>query len=183
MRRCIPPENVSTRSLARSARPTRVENLSHPRLQRGPAQTVEMSLMPEVLVGGQLWINALRLKHDADLSSQVGGILRGIAAHDQGAAGGGNHQSRENSEQSSLSAAIGSEQSEQFRRPHVEGNSVQRSAIFVAVNQILYGNDGRGRRAPPPDRHRRVQRLLRPKETPRTATSLRHHGQNYAAEQ
>ena len=80
MRRCMPPEKVSTRSLARSASPTRVENFVYPRFQGRSTQPIEMALMPEVLISGQLGIDALRLEHDSNLAAKAGGILRGIAS-------------------------------------------------------------------------------------------------------
>ena len=79
-----------------------------------------MALMPEVLIRGQLGVDTLRLEHDADLAAKAGGILRGIAAHDQGAAAGRNHQRRKDAEESRFAAAVGAEQAEQFRGPHVE---------------------------------------------------------------
>src|SRR5579859_3224946 len=61
-------------------------------LQRGSAQSVKMPLMPEVLVGGKLRVDTLCLEYHADLTPQGGGILRGIIAHHEGAAGGRDHQ-------------------------------------------------------------------------------------------
>ena len=55
-----------------------VENFSDPLFQRRSSQPVKMSLMPQILVCGQLGIDALRLKHDADLATQTGRILRRI---------------------------------------------------------------------------------------------------------
>ena len=103
-----------------------------------------MSLVPQVLVRGQLRINALGLKHDADLTSQAGRVLRRIASHHQGAAAGRNHQGGENSEQRGLAAAVRAKQAKQFRRAHVERNSIQRRAVLVAMDNVLYGNDRRG---------------------------------------
>ena len=41
-----------------------------------------MSLMPEVLVRGEFGVDALRLKHDADLAAHGWRHLCRIAAHD-----------------------------------------------------------------------------------------------------
>ncbi len=57
-------------------------------------------------------IDTLGLEHDADLAAEGGRILGGIAAHDQGAAGGRNHQRRKNAEERRLAAAVGTEQTE-----------------------------------------------------------------------
>src|SRR4051812_34943219 len=105
-----------------------------------------MSLMPEVLVRREFGIDALRLEYDADLPANRGWIMGGVPAHDQGVAGGRNHQSRQDAEQRGLAAAVGAEQPEQFRGANVERNAIKRGAVFVSVNQILYGNDGGGGR-------------------------------------
>ena len=68
--------------------------------------------------------------------------MRRIATHHEGPAGCGTHERRKNAKQRGLAAAVGAKQSEQFRRPHIEGDSVERRAIFIAVNEVLYGNDG-----------------------------------------
>ena len=44
-----------------------------------------MSLMPEILVGGEFEVDALRLKDHADLAAQARRFLRRIAAHNGGA--------------------------------------------------------------------------------------------------
>ena len=116
------------------------------RLQGRSTQPIEMALMPEILIRSQLGIDALRLEHDSDLAAKACGILRGIEAHDQGAAAGRNHQCRKNAEERSFSAAVGAQQAEQFGRPYVEAHAVQSCAALVSVNEILNRNDGRGGR-------------------------------------
>src|SRR5579864_4432988 len=112
--------------------------------KRCSAQAVEVSLMPEVLVRGQLWVDALRLKYHANLATETGGILCRIASHDHGATCGRDHERRKNPEERSFAAAVRAEQTEQLCRADVEGNAIQRRSILVAMNQILHGNDGRG---------------------------------------
>src|SRR6202163_129742 len=103
-----------------------------------------MALMPQVFVGRQFGVDTLRLKNHADLTAQTGGIVGSVASHDHGAAGSGNHQCRENSEESGFAAAIRAEKTEQLRRAHVEGNAVERGAVLVTMDEILHGNYGRG---------------------------------------
>ncbi len=122
--------------------------------------------MPQILIGRQLGIDALRLKNHADLAAQTRGILAASHPMTMARPAVGNHQCRENSEQSGFAAAIRTEQSKQLRRAHVEGNAIQRGAVLITMDQILNGNYGRGGCARVPDRHRRVQRLLRPKNYP-----------------
>src|SRR5579884_2175522 len=61
-------------------------------LERRTFEAVQMALMPEILIGSELGIDALRLEHHSDLAAKSCGILGGIAAHDQSPAGGRNHQ-------------------------------------------------------------------------------------------
>ena len=65
-----------------------------------------MSLMPEIFVGGQFRVDTLRLEHDADLATDCGRVLGGIAAHDHGVAGGWNHQRRKDAEESGFTTAV-----------------------------------------------------------------------------
>src|SRR5271167_2156751 len=102
-----------------------------------------MSLMPQVFVGGQLLVHALLLKDHADSASQIRCIRGCIAPHDDRAAGGWNHQGRENPEERGLAATVGAEQSKQLGWTHIESHSIQGGPILVAMDQILYGNNRR----------------------------------------
>ena len=96
------------------------EDFMNALLQRGPAQSVKMSLMPKILVGGELQINALRLKDHADLPPQARRFLRRIVAHDRSAARAWKHQGGENPEERGLAAAVGTEQAEQLSLAHIK---------------------------------------------------------------
>src|SRR5580700_10101914 len=124
------------------------ENFLNTARQGRAVQTIEMSLMPEILVGGELEVDALGLKDHADLAAYAGRLLRGIATHDGGAAGGGEHQGGKNPEERGLAAAIRTKQAKQFGRTHGERNAVESSAVLVAMEHVLNGNyrrDGRRR--------------------------------------
>ena len=146
MRRCMPPEKVSTRSLARSEQSNARENLVDARLQLRAAQTVKMSLMPEILASGQLGVDALRLEHDADAAAQRSGFADGVKAGDHRRARRGHHERGKNAEERRFAAAVGAEQAKEFCWTNVERNAVERGAVLVAVNQIANLNDGRARR-------------------------------------
>jgi hypothetical protein len=122
-----------------------------------------MSLMPKILVGRELEVDALRLKDHADLPPHARRLLRRVAAHDGGAAGGRNHQRGKNPEERGLAAAIRTEQAEQLRRTHVERNSVQSGAVLIAMHQVLYGNDGAAEAGVTSGRRRRMQKLSMPR--------------------
>ena len=117
----------------------------HALFQSRAAQSIEMSLMPEILIGGQFRIDALGLENDADLAAKAGGILRRVAAHNESAPAGGNHQRGKNAEERRLTAAVWTEQSEQFCGTNIEGNAIQSRAGLVFVDEVLNGNDWRHR--------------------------------------
>src|ERR1035437_7625260 len=116
-------------------------------LEFGAAQPVEMSLMPEIFIGGELGVDALGLEDDADVAAQGAGLANGVQAGDHGAAGSRNHERGKNSEQSGLAAAVRTEKTEEFGGANVERDAVERDAILVAMHEIANGNsnDGLGR--------------------------------------
>src|SRR5580698_4190580 len=87
-----------------------IQNLRYALFERRSAQAVEMSLVPQVFVCRQLRVDALLLKHHADLPAQTGGVLRGITSHHHRAARGWEHQSREDTKKSSFAASVRAEQ-------------------------------------------------------------------------
>jgi len=101
--------------------------------------------MPEVFVGGQLGIDALGLEHHADLATEVRGVLCSVTTHDEGAASGGDHQCGKDAEERGLAAAIGTEEPEEFGGADIKGDAVERGAVFVAMDEVLYGDNGFGR--------------------------------------
>src|SRR5882672_12687346 len=118
------------------------ENFLDALFQRCAAKAVQMTLMPEIFVGGELQIDALCLKYDADLPPQGRGFLRRVAAHDSGAACCRQHQGRKNPEERGLAAAVRAQQAEQLRGAHVERNAVESGPVPVAMYQVLNGNNG-----------------------------------------
>ena len=103
-------------------------------------QSVKVTLMPQVLISGELQIDALGLKYHSNLAANSVGIFGRIVAHNDGASAGRQHQCRKNSKKGGFSAAIRSQQSEEFGWPHIEGDTVQRHAVVVTMNYFLYGN-------------------------------------------
>ncbi len=93
-----------------------------------------MALMPQIFPRRELWIDALRLKDHANAAAQGPGFADGVEAGDGGPPGGRHHERREYAEEGRLAAAIGSKQSEQFGRLHVERDTIQSGAVRVAVN-------------------------------------------------
>src|SRR5437762_3455081 len=105
--------------------------------QRNAAQSVEMSLVTQVLSGSQFNVDALRLEYNANLSAQAAWIGGGVMAHDDGVSFGRQHQRGENTEQCGFAASIWTEQSKQLSLPYTERNTVQRHALVVAVTELV----------------------------------------------
>ena len=110
------------------------------RPQAGAVEPIQVSLVTQVLVGGELTIDALGLKDNTNLASQAVRVLGSVASHDEGMTGGGQHQGRKNPEERSFATTIWTEQPEEFRRSDLERNTIQSGTAFVAVNDILNGN-------------------------------------------
>src|ERR1700739_504195 len=98
------------------------QNLFHALLQWLSAQTVEVPLMPEVLVGCEFGINALRLEDYADMTPERARLSNRIQTDDRRGARTRHDQGRKDSEKGRLAAAIGAEQPEQLRRTNVKRN-------------------------------------------------------------
>src|SRR5580692_10691250 len=106
-------------------------------------QAVEMSLMPEVLGCSEFYIDALRLEDHTDLAAQTVGVAGNIESHNLSAPANRDHQSREYAKQRGLSAAVRSQQPEEFRATHIEGNTIQSGSIAIPMHNIAHGNDRR----------------------------------------
>src|ERR1019366_3882070 len=119
------------------------ENLPDALRQIRTVQSVEMSLMPEVLASGKFQVDAWGLKDDADAAAQGSRLANGVEASNSGIAGGRNHERGKNAEKRGLAAAVGTEQAEEFGGANVEGHSIERGAVGIAVNDVAHLNDGR----------------------------------------
>src|SRR5579872_407356 len=113
------------------------------RLQRCSMQAIKMSLMPKVLSGGQLHVDALRLENHANLSSQIIRVTSDIKTHNRSVPAYRNHQRGEDAKQRGLTAAVGSKQSEKFGVTNVEGCAVESCAVAITMHDILHRDDGR----------------------------------------
>jgi len=101
-----------------------------------------MPLMPKILIGSELGVDTLCLKHHADAPAQGSGLAHGIEAGDGRAPGSRHHERRENAKQCRLAAAIWPEQSEEFGGANVERNPLERGAVLVTMHQVAHANDG-----------------------------------------
>lgn len=117
------------------------EDLLDSSFEFGAAEAVEMSLMPEVLVGGEFGIDALRLKDDTDVAAQGSGLANGVDADDGGAARGWDHECGKDPKQSGLTAAVRAEESEEFGGANVKRDALERGAILIAMDDVSDGND------------------------------------------
>src|SRR5579862_6030338 len=85
------------------------ENFFHAPFQRRSAQPVKMALMPKILVGCELRVDALRLEYNANLAAEARGLQCRIATHDDGTAAGRDHQGGKDAEKRGLPAAVWTE--------------------------------------------------------------------------
>lgn len=100
--------------------------------------------MPEIFVGGELGVDALGLENDADVAAKRSGLANRVEASDHGAAGSRNHERGKNAEESGFTAAVRTEETEEFGGANVERDAVERDAVLIAMHEVVNGNDGLG---------------------------------------
>ena len=100
-----------------------------------------MALMPEIFIGRELGVDALRLENDANVTAKRARLADGVESGDGRAAGSRDHQCGEDAEESGLAAAVGAKQSEEFGGANVERDAVEGGAILITVHQIADGDD------------------------------------------
>ena len=79
-----------------------------------------MPLVPQIFVGSQFQVDALRLEDHADFASQFARLFRRVKSLDHSPAATRYHQSRKNAEHRGLAAAIRSEKPKQFGVTYLE---------------------------------------------------------------
>src|SRR5205823_14333853 len=94
--------------------------------------------MAQVLGSGELHVNALGLKYDANFSPQLTRVAGGIVSQDERASTDRHHERGKNSEHRGLAAAVRPQQSKKFGWPHVERYPFQCGAIVVAVHELAH---------------------------------------------
>ena len=70
----MPPEKVSSFLLGAIQQPDPAQHFRDARFQRRAAQSVKMSLVPQIFGGGQLHVNTLGLEDYANLAAQLGWV-------------------------------------------------------------------------------------------------------------
>ncbi len=97
------------------------------------AESVEMSLMLEVFLDGELAIEAGALKRHTDVLPDRVRLAGNIQPQECDRAGLQRQRRAEQAEQRGLAAAIGPQQSKDLPRRHLERDSRQRAALSIAV--------------------------------------------------
>ena len=118
-----------------------LQDFHDPGFESWAAQSVEVSLVPKVLVCGEFWVVALRLEYDADMTPESGWVSGGVKSLDNRAPARRQHECRENSEQGCFSAAIRAEKPKKLSIPDLEGDAVQGSAILITMDKVLDADD------------------------------------------
>src|SRR3954468_12571733 len=104
-------------------------------LEACPAQSVEMTLMHQVLCRRELYVDALCLRDYPNSAPHLVGLSHGIEAGDACASAGWNHQRVENAKECRLATAIWAEQTEDLCRTNIKRDSIERRAISVLMSQ------------------------------------------------
>ena len=105
-----------------------------------------MSLPAQVLLDGELLVQALRLEHDADLAPHRIWLAGDIVPGDRGFARRRRHHGGKDPEDRRLAAAVGPEQSEDLALARLEADPGQRDPLAVAMSQIFgFDNHSLGR--------------------------------------
>src|SRR5262249_51187533 len=101
-----------------------------------------MALVGEVFAHGQFLVEAWRLENDPESAADRARVARESQAENVGAASGWPDKGRKNPEEGGLSAAVRSEQAEDFARVNPEGDLVKRDAISIAMGEPIGGECG-----------------------------------------
>jgi hypothetical protein len=99
-------------------------------------ESVEGSAAAEVFQNGQLAVETRRLEDDAEQGSDFGGLRDDIMSRDGGRSGVGEREGREDPEEGALSAAVGSQQAEEFALADFQGDAVESAALPERLHQV-----------------------------------------------
>src|SRR4051794_3610028 len=99
-----------------------------------------MTLMHQVLCGGELHINALCLRDHAGSAPNLVRLSHGIKAGDACDSAAGNHECAEYAEERGLAAAVRAEQTEDLCRTHIKRDPIERQATSVVMSQRIHLN-------------------------------------------
>src|SRR5262249_1837442 len=112
------------------------EHLPHPFPQGSAAESVEMTVMSEVLADGELGVEPGILEDDAEARPHGGRLAGEVVAKNTHLAGNRAHQSRQDLEERRLAAAIRTEKGEDLATIHAKRYAAQRLAVPVAVAKV-----------------------------------------------
>ena len=159
----MPREYVSTRSSARSVRPTCSRTSLDGRLGRGLAEAVETGRVAQVLATGQPAVEAHRVGQVADPALDQARLALRVEAHHPGLAARRLGQAEEHQDRRRLAGAVLAEQAEDLAPADDQVEVVDRGERPVALGQPTGPDDDVVVRAGTPDRrlgtpHRRPNR-------------------------
>src|SRR5262249_6593213 len=105
------------------------------RIELSALQAVQMALMHQIFVSGELLIEAGRLEDDTDAPPNLLRLRGDIETEDANGAALGADQGRENAKGGGLAAAVGAEQSEDFASADGETQPIEGCSSSVVVKQ------------------------------------------------
>ena len=156
----MPPENVligwkisrsMPSSAASSATCAAVARRHQPERRRVRVEAVQDRVEADVLLGGQVQVEAGPLEDDPDPPAHRAGFGHDVVAVDRRAAAGRRERGGEDRDRRGLAGAVRAEQREELAGPDVEGDAVDGVALglLVALRQVLdvdHASSLRGRR-------------------------------------
>src|SRR4051812_42841158 len=98
---------------------------------------MQVALRTEVFFHREGLIQALRLKHDADMAAHLGRVAGHVDTGDEGLAGGRRHHGRKDAEKGRLASAVGPEEAEDLALLDFEAHVRERYTVAVTVSEIL----------------------------------------------
>ncbi len=112
-----------------------LQHLVHAPAQGFAAQPIQMALVHQVFIHGQLAVDRARLEHDPCPRPDLLRLPRDVETGDAGAAAAWHHQGRQNAKQRCFAAAVRPQQAEDLARLHREAQGVECTPGAVLVRQ------------------------------------------------
>ena len=116
------------------------EQLGCARPRRGAIDATEPPDHLQVLEPGEVLVDGRVLAGEADLRTQLGGVVDDVEADDSGLATARRQQRGQDSHRCGLAGAVGPEQPEHGTRLDLEVDSAQRFNLLVGLAQPLSSN-------------------------------------------
>src|SRR5690606_37134280 len=112
-----------------------------PRPQRATRHAIDVAVEEEVLLDGEVLIEAELLRHVADAPLDELGLGGDVVADDAAAAAGGVEQAAEHADGRELARAVGAKHAEDLPATHLEGDVADGAQVTEAAAEPLRVDD------------------------------------------